>query len=86
MGWSKRKSNIRHTQKRFKERFGLDLSKEDVIKIGRIIRNGNSEFVKGLSNARRLHVVNYKGTDIAVVYGNKNKVPITVFPPKWIKP
>ena len=64
-----------HFKRRVKERYGINLSKRDMKNIMKMI--GPKTFVRGRSNSRKVHRVDYKGKELLVVYDTNRKVLVT---------
>lgn len=72
------KREIHHSISRAKERFGIDLREEDMLRIGKLIRTEQSIFVRAKSNRQTIHLVLYQGNWLRVAYDRVRKVPITI--------
>ena len=78
---SRRTNKFRqHTKIRLRERYGLKCSKQDLKLMKRIITEKKSTPVRSISNNIRLHLINFNGSDILVMYHKKYKEIITVYP------
>jgi hypothetical protein len=82
------KNNAKHFCGRLEERFGittrnkaarLAVAKEvgNIIRKKRLNEPGSSVRI---SNTRTLHKINFRGTDMLVIYCKNKKVPVTVLP------
>ena len=75
MRQSKSKALKKHTKRRAKERFGIEV---DPVVLGKIIRNGEGTFVYRQSHRVTVWDVEYKNEHIRVVYDTIRHIPITV--------
>ena len=73
-------NRIAHVKKRAKQRFNLDLQTRDILNIANMIRSGESQYIDAESNKRSLHLIEYEGKEMIVVYHKDNKIPVTILP------
>lgn len=72
--------HAQHTQQRIRERYGLNLSLEEVKRIGRRIKNHNSKRIATMSWTRTIHIVKFRRMELVIVYDKKHHVPVTALP------
>jgi len=77
---SKRKAEIHHFIRRAKQRYGMELNKQDVKRIVNKIQSGASKVLKKQSLRVAIHQVTYQGTSMIVAYDKNRSVPITALP------
>jgi hypothetical protein len=75
---SKKRWMRQHCKTRARQRYDLELSSKDVIKIRDIIQSNRAQFVSRSSLDRTLWDVNYDGTILRVVYSKRHKMPVTI--------
>ena len=83
---NKTKTQILHSIKRARERYGVFLSKEDIYKICKNIRNNNTISVGKdgrITNTRSFHIVEYLGNRYNVVY-DRERQTLSTFLPKEV--
>ena len=71
---------VKHAQKRFYERFNVDMSEDDIYTMSNLIREGRCEFIEKQSNRISLFYVNYNDKKYEVVYDKSRKSIVTVLP------
>lgn len=74
------KYKVIHFKNRVKERYGLDLTNEDIIAIVKMIKSGNSECISKKSNMRTRHKVVYRDQELIVGYDKRHDLLITAIP------
>jgi len=72
-----------HATRRAKQRYGLELDKSDIDKIINLIQNRGAVETKKLTNARTLHVIQYKEQELKVIYDKKRHNVCTFMPIEW---
>ncbi|MBQ2821388.1 MAG: hypothetical protein IJF17_07375 [Thermoguttaceae bacterium] len=76
---SKKKSLLKHSQRRFRERYALVLNRNDLNALANICRKGEYFcFLESQSLTRKKAVVFYKGEYFPVIYHNEFKSIVTV--------
>lgn len=74
--------NIRsHARRRAEQRYGLELSKRVRRAICIQIRTGNVELSRRLTLSRTLHLVNFEGITLPIVFSKTFNDIVTVLPP-----
>ena len=73
-----RERKIDHSIERAKERYGLCLEERDIAKIARKIRQNDSICLEQKSRTRSLHLVEYQGENMVVVYDKRRKTIATI--------
>lgn len=66
-----------HAIKRAKERYGLDLTADDLEKIGKMIRARKGRIIEKRSNVASVWEVAYGGQQVRVLYSRTFKIPMT---------
>jgi hypothetical protein len=80
---SKKKNNYRHAVMRMKERYGIELSKQEYLGLCRQIQHGGSPLVEKQWNNKTVHLVNVRGHKVAVIYSKNQNNIVTILPP-WV--
>jgi hypothetical protein len=75
---------IKHSQKRIKQRYGLNLREDEIRHIGKLIREKKATFIARQSNNRTIWEVPAFGFIIPVVYDKSKKTIATVLPKDYI--
>lgn len=73
-----------HVLKRFRQRFKVFWTKDDISEIISSIQKSNSEPIYYLSTSRRVHIVEHRGVRFGCIYNKLRKRIHTVFPTEWI--
>ena len=66
-----------HAIKRAKERYGLDLTSDDLEEIGKMIRAKKGRCVEKRSNVASVWELRYNGQAVRVLYSRTFKIPMT---------
>lgn len=69
-----------HARERALQRYGLELNREDLDNIVKLIQGHNGQFVERLTNDRKLWRVCYKGVWLNCVFSKRNKTLVTILP------
>jgi hypothetical protein len=72
---------LRHSRRRVVERYGAELSEDNIRTIGRLIREGRSKLLRKDSINFSKHLVEFEGTEYRVVYDKKRRAVVTFLPP-----
>lgn len=83
--YSKRTSQIKHAQKRFKHRYGITLSKEQYNDMLAQIHQGKAEFICKDTHRISKFWVMIEGMRVPVVYDRTRKSIVTVLLPQWVE-
>lgn len=75
--YSKASSQEFHAKKRALERYGLDLSNNDLFEIIKNIKSGYAEHIQKQTNRLKLYKTLVKQTDVYVVYDKSRKTVVT---------
>jgi len=76
----------KHFKSRVKERLGIDnLTFDECLRIIADIQCGNGQLIKKLSSYRRVYRVKLRDVIADVIYNNRYKNFVTVFPAQWNK-
>ena len=78
--FSKNKAERLHFKKRMSERYGLDISRENIVRIVKIIQRNQSIFTIKQSNTRSIHFISYADRVIPMVYDKLRKELVTALP------
>lgn len=73
-----------HTVRRFKERHGLDITKDQYVSLCAQIRANKARFVSKASNRLSFWWVMFKGNEYPVLYDSNRKTIVTVLQPEWL--
>jgi len=74
-----------HSKKRAKERYNINLTKADAVRIIELIQKERTKPVRSLSLRKKVHLVHYNNQDIFVVYCKKTKTILTLLPKENIE-
>ena len=70
-----------HAKRRARERFGLELNRQDLREIAGQIQNGKDARLLGQESLRLSHwMVSYQGTEMHAVYDKKRHQVVTFLP------
>lgn len=69
-----------HAKKRFNQRTNITFSKKVNKDLVRLIQNGKTECIEITSNTRTIHIVDYNGETLKIVYDKLRKTIVTVLP------
>ena len=72
-----------HAQRRAYERYDKALTTQDLANIRDMIQNGESNYIRKLTNSRRLHSVSYNNEQYKVVYDKTRQQVCSFFEPDW---
>jgi len=75
---TRRSKAIRHTQKRARQRFGIETTAEDNAVMVRAIQEHRGLFVAKVSNRVTVFDLDYRGASMRVMYDKVKKVILTV--------
>lgn len=78
----KRKNQIKHARRRFKQRFDISLNDNQYMQLINRIKNGKGEFVKRQSNRITIWDLEFEGELIRVVYDKKTTAIVTALYPE----
>jgi len=78
---SKAKCQKSHAIRRFRERFGVHISKNDYQAYVRQIQEGNAKFLEKQSNRISVFEIIVQGESVRVCYDKERKSIVTVLPP-----
>lgn len=77
----KRKNQIKHARRRFKQRFDISLNDNQYIQLINIIKKGKAIFVRRQSNRVTIWDLQFEGELIRVVYDKKTTAIVTALYP-----
>lgn len=77
---TKKRKQINHAKRRFRERFGLEVSEGDLYKMAKDIREKKAIFVHKDTNRVSIFLVKFRGNEYTVAYDRTRKIIITVLP------
>jgi hypothetical protein len=69
-----------HAKKRAMERYNVELVNADLDKMIGIIQSGKAEFVRGRTNTRVVHIVDYLDMKFRILYSSTMKRIVTFLP------
>ena len=78
----KRKNQIKHARRRFKQRFDISLNDNQYMQLINRIKNGKGEFVKRQSNRITIWDLEFEGELVRVVYDKKTTAIVTALYPE----
>jgi len=59
------------------QRVGIRLTTGEIEQIGRMIRGGQTTFIKKLKNSKTVHKLSFKDKEFYVIYSKVSKIPIS---------
>ena len=69
-----------HIKKRFRERFGIEINRHDIMELVTNIQNGDNVIrSRKMTNRVTAFDMNFKSNRCVVIYDKIRKVPVTVF-------
>jgi len=74
------KDRTNHFKKRVRERYNLELSKNDLEKIISLIKEGNAIFIERISWTRQKYLVEFRGQKLCLVYSSTQENLVTALP------
>jgi len=77
---SKTKAQKIHFKYRVKQRYGLDINRLQRIEIIKMIQHGEAKFLNHQSRRVSKFIVEFKGTQMIVIYDKKRKTLVTALP------
>lgn len=80
----KAKNQFKHTQKRFEQRYGKYITKDQYVSMCAQIRAGNARFIKSISKRKNLYWITLHKNDYPVMYDRFRGTIITVYLCDWI--
>lgn len=75
---TKARNQYKHTQRRFKQRYAIRLSKDEYIAMCAQVRKNKARFIKRVSNRVTLFWVEFEDMEYPVVYDRQRKTIATV--------
>lgn len=80
-GSSKQKGDRNHFATRMEQRYGFEITREDIDEIVQQIQSGQSQYLGRATQTRSYHKVNWRNQDFVILYSSRTKSPVTVYPP-----
>ena len=76
-----RKLRRQHSKRRAAQRYDIELTNKDLIKIVALIRNGKAAASRRITCSKSVVLVQYNGDDLVLLYSKRHKEILTFFPP-----
>jgi hypothetical protein len=75
---TRKAASVLHSKKRMQQRYGINLTEEDITALGNMVLKGKTEFVMKKSNTRTIHKAIVNNIEVYFVY-NKSCRRIATF-------
>jgi len=70
-----------HSKRRAAQRYDIELTNKDLIKIVELIRNGKAAVSRRVTCSKSVVLVQYNGDNLVLLYSKRHKEILTFFPP-----